>query len=428
MAKKTKAQQTKKPAAQQPAVNHSALKPPFSERVKAYVKENRISIIVLAVAALIFLGMLFWIYSDDILHGEQDIFDPYGKDEIVEFEKAKVLEIVTEDKRVDEIADGAYVGSQELSVLVKSGRYKGETMTAYDYFGPLYGVPVEVGDGVVLTIKTHIDGSHSATVYEFNRIPMLVILLLIFFAVTAIIGGRTGVKSLVGLGFTVVCLFFILIPLLIKGAPIVFSTFVMCAYIAIVAFTVLGGVHRKTISAFLGTVSGTFFAMIFGLAVQFFAKIDGLRLEDAEPLLQLKYAGDDIPLHLKGLLVAGIIVSALGAVMDVAMSISSSLEEVHAANPSMSQKELFKSGMNIGRDMVGTMTNTLILAFLGSEFTLIIFLYVRGLTFYHLFSTVFVSVETISGLSSSIGMILAIPLTALISSTLIKSKKKAKKR
>jgi uncharacterized membrane protein len=157
--------------------------------------------------------------------------------------------------------------------------------------------------------------------------------------------------------------------------------------------------------------------MMFGLTAQFFAKIDGFRLEDAEPLLQLKYAG--APISLKGLLVAGIIISALGAVMDVAMSISSALEEVHAANPTLSRNELFKSGMNIGRDMAGTMTNTLILAFLGSEFTLIIFLYSRGLSFYHLYSTAFVALETISGLSASIGMILAIPLTALISATLI---------
>ena len=424
MTKKTTKQPGRTTAAQPQAGKTASQQPSKKTAFKAYVKEHKLSIIVLAIAAVIFFAMLFWLYSDDILHGEQDIFDPYGKDEIVEFEKAKVLAIVSEDKRTDEVADNAYVGSQELSAIVKSGRYKGETMTVYNYFGPLYGVPVEVGDGVTLTIKTHVDGTHSATVYEFNRIPMLAVLLLIFFAVTALIGGRTGVKSLFGLSFTVVCLFFILIPLLIKGAPTVFTTFVMCAYIAVVAFTVLGGVHRKTVSAFLGTVSGAFLAMVFGLTVQYFAKINGLRLEDAEPLLQLKYAGQDIPLHLQGLLVAGIIISALGAVMDVAMSISSALEEVHAANPALSQKELFKSGMNIGRDMVGTMTNTLILAFLGSEFTLIIFLYVRGLSFYHLFSTVFVSVETISGLSSSIGMILAIPLTALISSTLIKSRKK----
>ena len=121
---------------------------------------------------------------------------------------------------------------------------------------------------------------------------------------------------------------------------------------------------------------------------------------------------------------ASIIICALGAVMDVAMSISSALEEVHAANPSLKRKDLFKSGMNIGRDMVGTMTNTLILAFLGSEFALIIFIYSRGLTFYHLFSTAFVSMETISGIASSIGMVLAIPLTALIASTLISGKKR----
>ena len=89
----------------------------------------------------------------------------------------------------------------------------------------------------------------------------------------------------------------------------------------------------------------------------------------------------------------------------------------------MQKKDLFKSGMNIGRDMVGTMTNTLILAFLGSEFTLVVFLYARDLSFYHLFSTAFVTLETISGISSSIGMVLAIPLTAFISSSLIAREK-----
>ncbi|MBQ4425647.1 MAG: YibE/F family protein [Lachnospiraceae bacterium] len=388
------------------------------------INNKKASIIVLAVAGVIFFGMLFWLYSEDILHGAGDIFWVYGEDELVEFEKGRVLAIQSDDKRVDEVADGAYVGTQELLVAVKSGRYKGEEMTVYNYFGPLYGVPVEVGDSVTLTIKTHIDGKHSATVYEFNRIPVMGAFLLLFFGVTILVGGRTGLKSLIGLTITVICLFAILIPLLLKGAPTILTTFLTCAFISVVCFTILGGVHRKTISAFLGTISGAFLAMLFGLTVQRIAKIDGLRLEDAEPLLQLKYAGD-IPVHLRGLLVAGVIISALGAVMDVAMSISSSLEEVHAANPSLARNELFKSGMNIGRDMVGTMTNTLILAFLGSEFTLMIFLYSRGLTFYHLFSTVFVTLETISGLASSIGMILAIPLTALISATLIAGKKKS---
>jgi uncharacterized membrane protein len=191
----------------------------------------------------------------------------------------------------------------------------------------------------------------------------------------------------------------------------------MCAYISFVSFTILGGIHRKTLSAFLGTLAGTAVAMIFGLLAQALTKVNGLRISDVEPLLQLRQSGTDI--GLKGLLVAGIIISALGAVMDVAMSISSALEEVHAANPSLGVKDLFRSGMNIGRDMVGTMTNTLILAFLGSGFTLIIYLYSLGLSFYQLFPSAYVSIEVISGIASSIGMILAIPLTTLISSYLL---------
>ena len=384
------------------------------------IKIDKYTVIVLAVSLVVFVAVVLWIYSEDIFHGENEIFNPYGN-EVVDFEKAKVLAIPKEEITIDEIADNAHTGSQELSVIVKSGRYKGEYMTAYNYFGPYYGVPVAVGDGVTLTIKTHSDGSTYASVYEFNRIPILAVYLLLFFLVVVIVGGLTGLKSMIGLAFTFLCLFVILIPLLLKGAPTIFTTFVTCAYIALVSFTILGGVHRKTVSAFLGTVAGTLLAMIFALAVQRIAKIDGLRLEDSEPLLQMKYIGAVV--KVRGLLVAGIIISALGAVMDVAMSISSSLEEVHAANPSLTRDDLFRSGMNIGRDMVGTMTNTLILAFLGSEFTLMIFMYARDLTFYHMFSTAFIALETISAVSASIGMVLAIPLTALISATLIRGGK-----
>ncbi len=388
----------------------------------AAIKEKN-SIIVLVIAAAVLLIALFRIHSEDILHGTNDIFSDYSESgEIAEFETATVTAVLNEEIKTDEAAEGAYVGTQELSVVVKSGRYKGETMVVKNFFGPLYGVPVSAGDGVTITVKTHSGGEHTATVYEFNRIPILTVFLIIFFFVIVLVGGLKGLKSLVGLIITFICLFAVLIPLLLKGAPTILTTFIVCAYISLVSFTVLGGVHRKTVSAFLGTLAGTCLAMIFGLAIQHFAKIDGLRLEDAEPLLQLRYNGGVI--GIRGLLVAGIIISALGAVMDVAMSISSALEEIHAANPSLSRRELFRSGMNIGRDMTGTMTNTLILAFLGGEFTLMIFLFARELTFFHLLSTAFISLETISGISASIGMILSIPLTALISSALIRGKGK----
>lgn len=183
---------------------------------------------------------------------------------------------------------------------------------------------------------------------------------------------------------------------------------------------ILGGVQRKTVCAALGTIAGTALALLFGLAAQSLARVDGLRLADVEPLLQLRQTGT--PIGLRGLLVGGIVISALGAVMDVAMSIASALTEVHTVAPNRTARDLFRSGMNIGRDMVGTMTNTLILAFLGSGFTLIIYLYSLGLSPYQLISSAYLTIEVISSISSSIGVILSVPLTVAISSAIMAKK------
>ena len=162
--------------------------------------------------------------------------------------------------------------------------------------------------------------------------------------------------------------------------------------------------------------------MVFGLAAQALLQVDGLRLSDVEPLLQLRQTGT--PIGLRGLLVAGVVISALGAVMDVAMSISSALSEVHAVAPERGWKDLVRSGMNIGRDMVGTMTNTLILAFLGS-LTLIIYLYSLGLDPHQLISSAYLATEAVSSIASSIGVILAVPLTAVFTALILDRKKKA---
>ena len=377
------------------------------------LKKEKTAIAVIIIALIVFFAAFWWLNSDKAASEQGS--------EYVEYEKGTVVTVLSDTLEQDPASDNAFRGEQMLTVKVQSGQYKGEELLTYNYAGPLYGVPLKEGDKVVISISTHANGDHQAVVYEYNRIPALAIVIALFILATILVGGRTGLKSLVGLFFTVFCLFAILIPWLLKGAPTLPATFAVCVFVALVSFTILGGVHRKTICAFLGTVSGTAIAMAFGLMAQSLTRINGLRISDVEPLLQLRQTGT--PIGLRGLLIAGIIISALGAVMDVAMSISSSLEEIHTANPDLDSRQLFKSGMNIGRDMVGTMTNTLILAFLGSGFVLIIYLYSLGLSFYQLFSSAYASIEVISGISSSIGMILAIPLTALISSALLASDK-----
>lgn len=378
------------------------------------VKKQIPLILLYFCAILIFIGAYLWAKPEE----EESI----PAEEYAEYETGTVTMILSDSTEQDASSDNNWRGEQLLLVEVTSGQYQGQTLQVSNYVGPLYSVPLEVGDSAVLIISTYKDGRHIGTVYEYNRLVPTGIIIFLFILVTIAVGGKTGAKSLLGLFITLICLFFILLPALMKGAPTLFTVFLVCAYITIVALAILGGLQKKTICAMLGTISGMALAMLFGLLAQNLLRINGMRIPDAEALLQLQQTGT--PIGIKGLLVGGVIISALGAVMDVAMSISSSLTEVHLANPALTRQELIRSGMNIGRDMVGTMTNTLILALLGSSLVLILYLYSLGLSSNQLISSSYLAIEVVSSISSSIGVILAVPLTVLISAVALTLKKK----
>lgn len=383
----------------------------------AWIRENKWTCIVLAAALAVLLAARLLAAPVPVQSDE-----PENR---ADYESASVDQILSDSTEKDPASDNGYRGEQLLLVTVRSGDYKGQQMQVYNYVGPLYGGPLKVGDRATILISTYSDGTVNATVYEFDRLLPLCIVLVQFIAAAVAVGGRTGIKSLVALAVTLVCLFGVLLPSLMKGANTLLMTFIVCAYVAVVSLTIVGGVRKKTVCAMLGAVAGTALALLFGLLAQGLTRIDGLRIDDVEPLLQLRQTGT--PIGLRGLLVGGIVISALGAVMDVTMGIASSLSEVHAANPELSRRELFRSGMNIGRDMVGTMTNTLILAFLGSGFTLILYLYSLGLSPRQLLSSAYVSLEVVSGVASSVGVILSIPLTALITAEVFTREKKSGK-
>ena len=383
----------------------------------AWLRENKWTCIVLAAALAVLLAARLLAAPVPVQSDE-----PENR---ADYESASVDQILSDSTEKDPASDNGYRGEQLLLVTVRSGDYKGQQMQVYNYVGPLYGGPLKVGDRATVLISTYSDGTVNATVYEFDRLLPLCIVLVLFIAAAVAVGGRTGVKSLVALAVTLVCLFGVLLPSLMKGANTLLMTFIVCAYVAVVSLTIVGGVRKKTVCAMLGAVAGTALALLFGLLAQGLTRIDGLRIDDVEPLLQLRQTGT--PIGLRGRLVGGIVICALGAVMDVTMGIASSLSEVHAANPELSRRELFRSGMNIGRDMVGTMTNTLILAFLGSGFTLILYLYSLGLSPRQLLSSAYVSLEVVSGVASSVGVILSIPLTALITAEVFTREKKSGK-
>lgn len=369
------------------------------------MQKRWICALVLAVVTAILAG-LFVIAHPKTEAGPQ-------AEEYMEYENAVVEQILTDSTETDPVSENHYRGNQNLIVRVKTGQYAGQQMMADNTVGPIYGTPMAVGDRVTVGLSTYADGTVRCYVYEYDRSTGLLLVVAAFLIVTVLVGGKVGVKSLVSLGLTVAALIFILLPLLLLGWPTIPTTFLISVLVTAATFVILGGVDKKTVCACLGTLAGIALATAFGLMAQSILRIDGYRQEYAEALLQLRQTEESM-IGITGLVTAGVIVSALGAVMDVAMSISSAIQELIRVNADLTAKELMKSGMNIGRDMVGTMTNTLILAILGSGLTLVVYIYSLGLQPWQLLSSAYMSLEAISAVASSIGVMLAVPLTAAI--------------
>lgn len=421
-----------------------------------WLNRNKWTIIVLYLAILIFAAAVLFIRG-----GDGPVYQATAEAGLF-YDPAVIEKIGSDTVEVDPYTlDKVELGSQEMQVRITSGKFAGHTVNVMNYVSAFNSRKMKVGEKIVLCIYTEahdpdsieyrldgeklgwaiIDGESlpayreeggevsvytNASVYAPNRLLPVLILVIAFFVITALVGGRTGIKSLLGLVVTVICLIWIMCPLLMKGAPMIPTSFLICVYVAIVSFVILGGVTKKTVCAFLGTFAGMALAAIFGEIAQGIAKINSYNMYDVNSLIEefknIQMQG--IPLHITGVISAGIIIASLGAVMDVAMSLSSSISELKAVNPELGFRQLWKSGMNIGRDMVGTMTNTLILAFIGGDLVLMIWLWSLDLSLYQLLSSAFLSVELVSALSSSIGVILAVPLTALVAAAMHAKKSK----
>lgn len=367
-------------------------------------KSTWISIVALVALLGLFAGLFFYTREQETVDPEAETASAY--------ETAVVTQVLSDNTEKDESAENAWRGEQKLLVDITSGKYAGETFLVDNAVGILtdYG-PVKEGDKVVVHISTYSDGTTMTTVYTPNRSGMIYLILGLFVLVTVLVGGKTGAKSILGLVLTIVVLICVYLPLLAKGWPPISTAFLMCGTVCVACFIILGGCSRKILCACIGTVAGMALAMFFGILAQRLLQINGYQGEYADALYNERITGT--PYSIRGLIVAGVIISSLGAVMDVAMSISSAMRELKTVNPQMTGKELWKSGMNIGRDMVGTMTNTLILAILGSSLMLILYIYSMNLGWHQFVSSSFMAVEVVSSVASAMGVILAVPLTTL---------------
>lgn len=333
------------------------------------------------------------------------------------FVPAKVTAVLEDDAQPDwENSEARRIGTQELEIRILSGRHRGEVLPLTNYLSALFNVDVGVGDRVIVRLITQEDGSYYASLFNYDRALVMGGAMLVFCAVLVLLGGRKGVRALLGLVFTLVCLWFLLIPGLIRGLPAIPLTIAVAAVCAAASLILLDGPSRKSLCAILGCVGGVAAAGLFAALVGALTPMDGFNMSEAENLLLY---GAEKGLSIRGLLVCGVLVAALGAVMDVAMSIASAAWELREHNDGLSRRELFRSGMNIGRDAMGTMANTLILAFAGSSFNLLILIQIYDIPFLQLANTDFLCIEVLQSVAGSMGILLTVPLVAAISAYLM---------
>lgn len=334
------------------------------------------------------------------------------------YEKAVVTEI-TKDNVAE---DGNHYGTQEVMVRIESGNNKGKEYEAVNPNGTLFGADCEVGTKVIVIVSEN-SSSNIVTVYSRDRTSVIYGFAFIFAAVVCIIGGKKGAKAVLSLIFAFICIGYLMFPLIYQGISPIMITIVVSVLTTVVTLGLLGGISSKTLSAIIGTTCGVVIsavaALIFGKA----AGISGYNVSDIETL---NYVGQNSSIQIGQLLFSGIIISSLGAVMDVGMSIASTIQEIHDTNPSLSRKQVFLSGIHVGQDMMGTMTNTLIFAYVGGSLTTLIINYAYDLSYRQLANSYIIGIEIMQGLSGSLGVVLTVPITAFVASFLIGKKKKMK--
>jgi len=338
----------------------------------------------------------------------------------VQFERAKVLDITTERLTEDRNIEGVYTGFQELEIELLSGTFEGEVLSVNNSIGRAYNTVAEAGMTIIVSIVEHEEAIQSIVVYEYERRNAIYLLVAILFLVLLAVGRKKGLMSIFSLLFTGVLILFFLVPALIRGAhPMLIG--VITAVLSITGnFYLLNGWSKKTFAAIIGTSLGVVFAGIMAFLAGRVGNISGIHTPNAE---QLMFIADDTGLRIQGMLFVTILISALGAVMDVGMSISSATFELYHQNTKIPKKNLFTSAMNVGQDIIGTMTNTLILVFVGGMLGVIIISVAYGMPYNHFINTDMIAIEVTQALSGSIGLVLTVPITAFVSVTMAKFKK-----
>lgn len=362
------------------------------------------TITIILSAIFIFCGYKYNTREYSFLSGEQADSAYSGR----------ITRIISDERVEDDIIKGRVI---TFECLIGDKDMKGSTVTAVQNLDDLDQMPqppVEEGDKVLL-YKYEGDNWQFS---EFIRLDPLIVLCGVFFAMVLIFGGKKGVNTLVALVITCLAIFAVFVPAVLSGYNIYFWSLTVCAFVTVSSMIIINGLHKKTFVAIAGSFCGVVVSALLTLLMNRFLKMTGM-LDDS--YLYLSLLNPDRPINLNAAIFASIVIGALGAVMDIAMDIATSLYEMYSGS-ALKPRQLIKSGFEIGKDMMGTMTTTLILAYIGSSLAVTVLLVAYNASLTELLNKEMVIEEILQSLVGSVSIMVVLPFTTAVAALVYRGK------
>ncbi|WP_066020344.1 MULTISPECIES: YibE/F family protein [Clostridium] len=321
---------------------------------------------------------------------------------------------ISETNFYSRTSDGKYesMKKQHITAVIMNGTYIGKKVkleNTVSYSG-VNNINFKTNDEVFISTPKIKGKTISSKILDLKRDTYVLYIILIFILFMIIIGGIKGIRS-IGSVLVNILIYFSVIELFLHNFNLIFIFITSALLFTLLSLFIVGGVNRKTISAVISTLTGTTITIIIALLTIKINNARGVRFEELEFLTHPP----------EKIFYIELLIGTLGAVMDIAISISSAINELYTKNPSIKKSSLIKSGFEIGKDIMGTMSNTMLFAYISGSIPMILLLLRNRIPVYNILSEN-LSLEIIRALTGSIGIVISIPISIFISIELLKHK------
>jgi uncharacterized membrane protein len=329
--------------------------------------------------------------------------------ETISYEKAVVTAVLREETEPSADLPGRKLGSQAITVRFKNGTMRGRETEIVNVLSTTHNIYVRKGTNVIVKADRPEGIAPYHTLYGYDRTFGLALTALIFGAFMVAVGRFKGLRSFIGLILSLFFIFAFLLPAIYRGYPPVPAAILTVLSIAAVAILLLNGFGSKSYAALASVAAGVLLSAAFYALISTVMTLSGYNLEETEELILVSRSTG---LKIGDVLFAGVLVSSLGAVIDTSVSVASTMYEIRGQRAEISAPELFRSGMNVGRDMIGSMSMTLIMAFAGGSIATLLSILAYGSRLDQILSSDYLAVEVAYGVTGSLAVIAAVPVTA----------------